>query len=201
MLDGPNGYNPVSKVKPPSKPRAIPRAIDFGYTTFNQMEPSATKAFLMIMASCGFRPIEIKRTEPWMLHLGDAEQPRVIRNTAKGGEVVVVPLSEVGILAWRMWLTCNPWDAEKGGWTMPSMSNVNRDWKEAMKRAGFVPTRCYNLVHSYCTRLLTAGGADISLVSKARGHRDIRTTMVYTQVVIDPRLASAVNQAIRHNAK
>jgi hypothetical protein len=32
-------------------------------------------------------------------------------------------------------------------------------------------------------------------VQKARGHRDIRTTLVYTQVVVDPRLAEAVQKA------
>lgn len=75
------------------------------------------------------------------------------------------------------------------------MANANRDWKNAMERAGFLKTRCYDLIHSYCTRLLTAGGGDISLVQKARAHRDIRTTMIYTQVVIDPRLAEAVKKA------
>ena len=58
---------------------------------------------------------------------------------------------------------------------MPSISDANRDWKDAMDRAGFQKTRCYDLVHSYCTQLLAAGGGDISLVQKARGHRDIRT--------------------------
>jgi site-specific recombinase XerD len=62
--------------------------------------------------------------------------------------------------------------------------------------AGFAPTRSYDLVHSYCTTLLLEG-ADISLVQKARGHRDIRTTMIYTQVVVDPRLAVAVAKAFR----
>jgi integrase len=74
--------------------------------------------------------------------------------------------------------------------------NANRDWKAAMGCAGFAPTRSYDLVHSYCTTLLLEGG-DISLVQKARGHRDIRTTMIYTQVVVDPRLATAVHRAFR----
>lgn len=113
----------------------------------------------------------------------------------EGRDVVVVPLSELGVLAWRMWLQHNPWDSEKNRWAMPSISNANRDWKEAMKRAGVEKTRCYDLVHSYCTQLLMAGGGDISLVQKARGHRDIRTTLVYTQVVVDPRLADAVAKA------
>jgi hypothetical protein len=72
-------------------------------TTLNQMEPTATKGFLMIMAFCGFRPEEIRRTELWMVRL-DAETPHVIRNTAKGGDVTVVPLSDEGVLAWRMFI-------------------------------------------------------------------------------------------------
>jgi hypothetical protein len=44
-------------------------------------------------------------------------------------------------------------------------------------------------------QLLTAGGGDISLVQKARGHRDIRTTLICTQVVVDPRLGAAVTKA------
>jgi integrase len=117
------------------------------------------------------------------------------RPAGAGGDVVVVPLSEVGVLAWRMWLEHNPWDSPTNRWTMPSISNANRDWKDAMDRAGFQKTRCYDLVHSYCTQLLTAGGGDISLVQKARGHRDIRTTLICTQVVVDPRVVAAVTKA------
>ena len=73
--------------------------------------------------------------------------------------------------------------------------NANRDWKAAMLRAGFAPTRCYDIVHSYCTQLLLNGGGDVALVQKARGHRDIRTTLAYTQVTVDPRLTEAVEKA------
>jgi integrase len=203
VLDGEGGYNPVLDVKAPSKPRAIPRAIDYDTirTTFNQMEPTATKAFLMIVAFCGFRPEEIRRTEPWMIHL-DAEPPHVIRNTAKGGDVTVVPLSDEGVLAWRMFVEHGGFDKcpdVKDRLGRPrrtrTFPNANRDWKAAMIRAGFEPTRCYDLVHSYCTQLLLCGGGDVALVQKARGHRDIRTTLIYTQVVVDPRLADAVRKA------
>jgi integrase len=165
------------------------------------MAPSATKGFLMIVAFCGFRPEEIRRTEPWMIHL-EVEPPHVIRNTAKGGDVTVVPLADEGILAWRMFVEHGGFDRRpelKDRRGRPrrtrTFPNANRDWKAAMKRAGFAPTRCYDLIHSYCTQLLMNGGGDVSLVQKARGHRDIRTTLVYTQVVVDPRLAEAVRKA------
>ena len=160
------------------------------------MEPTATKGFLMIVAFCGFRPEEIRRTEPWMVHL-DADTPDVIRNTAKGGDVTVVPLSAEGVLAWRMFIEHGGFDKRpdltdrlgrpRRTRTFP---NANRDWKAAMVRGGFEPTRCYDLVHSYCTQLLLHGGGDVALVQKARGHRDIRTTLAYTQVALDPRLAT-----------
>lgn len=197
VLDGRTAYNPARKVKAPPKPRAIPRALDYATirTALNQMEPSATKGFLIVMAFCGFRPSEVRRTEPWMLRL-DTESPHVIRPTAKGGDTVVVPLSDEGVLGWQMFRDHGGFNTQKNG-KGRTFANANRDWKAAMKRADFIPTRSYDLVHSYCTQLLMAGGGDISLVQKARGHRDIRTTMVYTQVVIDPRLASVVRQAFR----
>jgi site-specific recombinase XerC len=205
VLDGLTAYNPARTVIAPPKPRSIPRAIDYATirTTLNQMEPSATKAFLMIMAFCGFRPVEIRRTEPWMVRL-DADPPQVIRNTAKGGDVTVVPLAEEGVLAWQMFTEQGGFDKDPEATDSRghacrtrTFPNANRDWKAAMQRAEFVPTRCYDLVHSYCTALLLDGGGDISLVQKARGHRDIRTTMMYTQVVVDPRLAVAVRKAFR----
>jgi integrase len=203
VLDGENAHNPVVKVKAPPKPRAIPRALAYYdiRTVFNQMEPSATKGFLLIVAFCGFRPVEIRRTERWMLHLDD-EQPHVIRNTAKGGDVTVVPLPAEGLLGWRMFIDHGGFDRQpelKDRRGRPcqtrTYTNANRDWKAAMVRAGFAPTRCYDLVHSYCTELLYKGGGDISMVQKARGHRDPRTTAIYTTVVVDPRLSAAVQQA------
>ena len=67
--------------------------------------------------------------------------------------------------------------------------------RPVLVRRSQIPNAIYDLVHSYCTQLLIAGGGDISLVSKARGHRDIRTTMIYTQVTLDPRLAAAIRLA------
>lgn len=132
----------------------------------------------------------------------DADPPNVIRNTAKGGDVTVVPVSDEGVLAWRMFTEHGGFDKrpelrDRLGRPCRSRTfpNANRDWKAAMVRAEFAPTRCYDLVHSYCTQLLLSGGGDIALVQKARGHRDIRTTMIYTQVVTDPRLAEAVRRA------
>jgi integrase len=160
------------------------------------------------VAFCGFRPEEIRRTEPMMVHLDDDEMAHVIRNTAKGGDVTMVPLSDEGVLAWRMFIEHGGFDkrpevTDRRGHPRQTRTfrNANRDWKAAMVRAGFASTRCYDLVHSYCTQLLLEGGGDLAMVQKARGHRDIRTTLAYTQVIVDPRLAEAVRKAFAFRPK
>lgn len=200
-LDDGSGINAAREVKPPSKPESIPRALDYDTirTTFNQMEPCATKGFLLIMAFCGFRPVEILRTEPWMVRI-ESGSPYAIRPTAKGGDTVTVPLSAEGLLGWRMFLDHDGFGTQRNK-KPRTFCNANRDWQAAMTRAGFDPTRAYDLVHSYCTQLLLVGGAPVDLVQKARGHRDIRTTQIYTKVIVDPRLAHAVHQAFDSPAR
>ena len=65
---------------------------------------------------------------------------------------------------------------------------------EAASRA-FTPVRCYSLRHSYATQLLLEGADDLALVQEALGHRDPRTTRIYTTVKVNPRLIAAVRKA------
>jgi len=143
--------------------------------------------------------------QQWMVHL-DADPPSVFAH-GEGGDVTVVPLStrrsRLANVHRARWLDRQPEAKDRrAGHAEPARFRTrNRDWKAAMKRAGFEPTRSYDLVHSYCTQLLLCGGADVSLVQKARGHRDVRTTLIYTQVVVDPRLADVVKKAFATKSK
>jgi site-specific recombinase XerC len=177
----------TDEVKAPKKPRSIPQAHPYEViiSTLNHMEPSLAKACALIMAFCGFRPEEIRRTQKWMVTL-DGDRPQVIRNTAKGGHLSAVSLVPEAILGWQMFGTHGGWEA--------SLADINRDWKAAMKRAGFSPVKIYTLVHSFCTQLYASTG-DLQMVQMTRGHADIRTTLVYTQIVADPRLAPAMKKA------
>ena len=65
---------------------------------------------------------------------------------------------------------------------------------EAVRRA-YTPVRCYSLRHSYATHLLLNGSDDLALVQEALGHRDARTTRIYTSVKVNPRLIGAVRKA------
>ena len=229
LLDGPTAFNPTRAVKAPKPPDTAPRWLD--YTTiravFAQMEPSATKAFLLVMAFCGFRPVEIRRVDSRTIRL-DGPNPSVERPSAKGGKVVTVPLSAEGVAAWKMFIKHDGTELQPNG-NPRTFPNANRDWKAAMRRAGdaavqayakcqgfdithpkvqeriptltrlFTPTRCYDLVHSWSTQVLRGSG-DITVVQELRGHRDVRTTRIYTMTIADPRHTAAIAKAFTSTA-
>ena len=83
-------------------------------------------------------------------------------------------------------------DASEQIFDLPRNTTVNSDIKRWAAKAGVEKNLCYHVSrHTFATLLLTKG-ADIYTTSKLMGHKSLRTTQIYAEI-IDKKKVAAVN--------
>jgi integrase len=75
-------------------------------------------------------------------------------------------------------------------------TGLQKDWERIRARAGLLGLRLHDLRHSFAS-FAVAEGQPLYLIGKVLGHKQARTTEMYTHLAPDPLLAVAERTASR----
>ncbi len=204
VLEGLAPFDPSVEVRPPARPRRLPKAIPAEDVT-RLLEaaglgdgpvPLRDRALLELLYSTGARISEVVGLDVDDLDL----DPRAAaaRLLGKGDKERVVPVGSYAVEAVEAYLVRGRPALAAGGRGTPAVflnsrgARLSRQsaWavlRSAAQRAGIQRADAvspHTLRHSFATHLL-AGGADVRVVQELLGHASVTTTQVYTQVTPD----------------
>ncbi|MGH8826362.1 MAG: site-specific tyrosine recombinase XerD [Jiangellaceae bacterium] len=198
--EGLSAADPAGKVRPPTPPRRLPKAISVDEVERLLVAASIgdgarslrDRALLELLYGCGARISEAVGLDRDDLDLASG----AVLLRGKGGKDRLVPVGGYAREALDAYLVRGRPTLLAAGRGTPAMflnargGRLSRQsaWsvlRTAAERAGLAMTVSpHTLRHSFATHLLD-GGADVRVVQELLGHASVTTTQVYTLVTVD----------------
>jgi integrase len=171
-LDGSKADTPCDDIPKLAEPAANPQFVSPAKLrkVAKALTDPKTRARFMVLAATGQRPAQLKRAVK-----GDVDLRRKVWfvRPAKGGNAIPVILTDDMRAAWRAFMAAEAWGYFDGS-----------DYAKALYAAGWPKhIRPYNTKH---TVGITLGESDAEWedIKDWFGHKDIKTTRIYTGVVL-----------------
>ena len=196
VRDGIIGRNPANQLKKEEKKPLSRSGNDRGYLEIDEVKKlmntpcndEQTKMAFLFACFCGLRLSDIKDLK-WKDIKSGEDGTVVSKIQVKTQQSIIVPLS-ANALEWL------PDRGDAKGedlvFTLPSHFSINRSVKKWARDAEIEKNVTFHLSrHTFATTLLTLG-ADIYTTSKLMGHKNLRTTQIYAEVV-NKKKVEAVN--------
>ena len=196
VRDGIIGRNPANQLKKEEKKPLNRSGNDRGYLEIDEVKKlmntpcndEQTKMAFLFACFCGLRLSDIKDLK-WKDIKSGEDGTVVSKIQVKTQQSIIVPLS-ANALEWL------PDRGDAKGedlvFTLPSHFSINRSVKKWARDAEIEKNVTFHLSrHTFATTLLTLG-ADIYTTSKLKGHKNLRTTQIYAEVV-NKKKVEAVN--------
>jgi len=168
----------------PKKINALPKVLNFNEVR-KMFSKTTNLKHLLILKLCYGMGLRVSEVVNLKIEHIDSKRMQVLIATSKGKKDRYVKLPESVLLELREYYKFyRPkeylFEGQIGG--QYSIRSVQQVFKAAMKKAGIIKTiGIHGLRHSYATHLIEMG-TDISFVQKLLGHKDIKTTLIYTHV-------------------
>ena len=171
-LDGSKAPTPADDVPKLKEPDPDPQfvAVSTIRKVARALTDPKTRARFMVLAATGMRPAQLRRAEPIDVNL----KRRIwLVRPAKGGNRIPLVLTTDMVAAWRAFIAADAWGSFDGS-----------DYARALYAAGWPQhVRPYNVKHTIGITLAESD-AEWEDIKDYFGHTDVKTTRIYTGLVM-----------------
>lgn len=172
-LDGKKAPTPLDDIAKLAEPPANPQFVTVATIkrVVARIANPQTRARFMVLVSTGQRPAQLKRAQPADVNL---KRGLWLVRPAKGGSRIPVVLTDDMIAAWEVFIAANAWGEFDSS-----------DYAKQLYKAGWPEdVRPYNAKHTVAIALANAD-AEWEDIKDFFGHKDIKTTRIYTGHVLN----------------